>query len=97
LPILITTSTAIINTIIIRQIAHTAVKVNTAEYREADLKIIYADSNENTQADTKINYDRKNVMCMGNLNTSQLDILAINDNRHLINSAEPLEKYLIES
>jgi hypothetical protein len=67
LPILITTSTAIINTIIIRQIAHTATKTNIAEYREADLKTAHADSNENTQTDTKINYDRKNAICVRNL------------------------------
>jgi hypothetical protein len=62
-----TTSIAIINTIITGQIAHTATKADTAEYYEADLKIAYADSNEDTQADTKINYDRKSVTCVGNL------------------------------
>jgi hypothetical protein len=34
---------------------------------------------------------------MRNLDIGQLNILAINDNRHLINSAKPFEKYLIES
>jgi hypothetical protein len=92
-----TTSTAIINTIIIGQIAHMAAKANTAEYRETDLEIAYADSNEDMQADTKINYGRKNVTCVGNLDAGQLNISAINDNRHLTNSAEPLERHLIES
>jgi hypothetical protein len=62
-----TTSTAIINTIIIRQIAHTATKADTAECREADLEAAHADSNEDTQADTKINHDRKSAMYVGNL------------------------------
>jgi hypothetical protein len=62
-----TTSITIINTIIIGQIAYTAAKVNTAEYREADLEIAHADSNENMQANTKINYDKKNITCVRNL------------------------------
>jgi hypothetical protein len=62
-----TTSTTIINTIIIRQIVYTAAKANTAEYREAVLEIIHADSNENMQADTKINHGRKNITCVRNL------------------------------
>jgi hypothetical protein len=74
-----------------------AAKANTAKYHEAALKIVHADFNEDMQADTKINHGRKNVTCVGNLDTGQLDIPAINDNRHLANSAEPLEKYLIES
>jgi hypothetical protein len=65
-----TTSTVIISTIIIRQIAHTATKTDTAECHETDLKAAYADFNENTQADTKINHDRKNVTCVRNLNAS---------------------------
>jgi hypothetical protein len=63
-----TISTTIISIIIIRQIAYTAAKANTAEYREADLKIAHADSNENTQADTKTNHDKKSVTCVRNLN-----------------------------
>jgi hypothetical protein len=74
-----------------------AVKINTAKYREAVLKIVHADSNENMQADTKINHGRKSATCVGNLDTGQLNIPAINDNRHLTNFAEPLEKHLIES
>jgi hypothetical protein len=44
-----------------------AAKADTAECREADLKVVYADSNENMQADTKINYGKKSVTCVGNL------------------------------
>jgi hypothetical protein len=62
-----TTLITIINTIIIGQITHTAAKADTAEYREAALKVVYADSNEDMQADTKINYGRKSVTCVGNL------------------------------
>ena len=62
-----TTSTATINTIIIRQIAYIAAKTDTAECHEAALKVIHADSNEDMQADTKINHGRKNVTCVGNL------------------------------
>jgi hypothetical protein len=64
-----TTSITIINTIITGQIAYTAAKTDTAEYREADLKIVYADFNEDMQADIKINHDRKNVTCVRNLDT----------------------------
>jgi hypothetical protein len=64
-----TTSITIINTIIIRQIVHMAAKADTAEYREAVLKIIHADSNEDMQADIKINYGRKSITCVGNLDT----------------------------
>jgi hypothetical protein len=64
-----TTSIAIISTIITGQIAHTAAKADTAEYYEADLKAAHADSNENMQANTKINHDRKSVTCVGNLDT----------------------------
>ena len=92
-----TTLTAIISTIITGQIAHTAAKADTAEYYEADLKAAHADSNEDTQADIKINHDRKSATCVGNLDADQLNISAINDNRHLASSAEPLERYLIES
>jgi hypothetical protein len=74
-----------------------AAKIDTAEYHETALKVIHADFNEDMQADTKINYGKKNVTCVGNLDTGQLNISAINDNRHLASSAEPLEKYLIES
>ena len=74
-----------------------AVKTDIAEYREAALKIVHADSNEDMQADTKINYGRKSVTCVGNLDAGQLNISAINDNRHLASSAEPLEKHLIEN
>jgi hypothetical protein len=63
-----TTSIAIISTIIIKQIAHTAVKADTAECHEADLKAAHADSNEDTQADIKINHDKKSATCVGNLN-----------------------------
>jgi hypothetical protein len=62
-----TISIAIISTIIIRQIAYTAAKADTAECHEADLKTVYADSNENTQADTKINHDKKSVTYVRNL------------------------------
>jgi hypothetical protein len=92
-----TTSTTTINTIITGQIAHTAAKTDTAECREADLEITHADSNEDMQTNTKINHGRKNVTYVGNLDADQLDIPAINDNRYLASSAEPLEKYLIES
>jgi hypothetical protein len=68
LPIPITTSTAIINTIIIKQIAYTAAKTDTAECHETDLKIAHADSNENTQVNIKINHDRKNITYVRNLN-----------------------------
>jgi hypothetical protein len=49
------------------------------------------------QADIKINHDRKNVTFIGNLDAGQLNIPAINNNKHLVNSAEPLEKHLIKS
>jgi hypothetical protein len=62
-----TISTAIISTIITGQIAHTAAKIDTAECHEADLEAAHADFNEDTQADIKINHDRKNVTCVGNL------------------------------
>jgi hypothetical protein len=74
-----------------------AAKTNTAKCREADLKITHADFNEDMQADIKINHDKKSVTCVGNLDAGQLNISAINDNKHLANSAEPLERYLIES
>jgi hypothetical protein len=74
-----------------------AAKANTAEYHEAALEIVHADSNEDMQADTKINHGKKSATCVGNLDTSQLNIPAINDNRHLASSAKPLERYLIES
>jgi hypothetical protein len=77
-----TISTTIISTIIIGQIAYTAIKVNTAEYRETDLKAAYADFNENTQANTKINHDKKSIIYVRNLNTGQLNIPAINDNKY---------------
>jgi hypothetical protein len=41
------TSTAIISTIITGQIAYMAAKANIAEYYEAVLEIVHADSNEN--------------------------------------------------
>jgi hypothetical protein len=62
-----TISITIINTIITGQIAYTAAKADTAEYREADLEIAHADSNEDMQADTKINHDKKSITCVGNL------------------------------
>jgi hypothetical protein len=74
-----------------------AAKVNTAEYREAVLKVVHADFNEDIQADIKINYGKKNATCVGNLDAGQLYILAMNDNRYLVSSAEPLERHLIES
>jgi hypothetical protein len=64
-----TTSIAIINTIITEQIAHTAAKTDTAECHEADLEAAHADSNEDTQADIKINHDRKSTTCVRNLDT----------------------------
>jgi hypothetical protein len=45
-----------------------AAKADIAECREAVLEIIYADSNEDMEADTKINHDRKSVTCVENLN-----------------------------
>jgi hypothetical protein len=63
-----TTSTVIINTIITGQIAYIAAKADTAEYYEAALKVVHADSNEDMQADTKINHGKKYVTCVGNLN-----------------------------
>jgi hypothetical protein len=86
-----------ISTIIIRQIVYIAAKADTAEYHEVALEVIHADSNEDMQVNTKINHGRKSVTCVGNLDAGQLNISAINDNRHLINSAEPLERHLIES
>jgi hypothetical protein len=74
-----------------------AVKIDTAECHETALKVVHADSNENMQADTKINHGKKNVTCVRNLDADQLNILTINDNKYLVNSAEPLERYLIES
>jgi hypothetical protein len=62
-----TISITTINTIITGQIAHTAVKTDTAECRETDLKAAHADSNENMQADTKINHDRKSAIFIRNL------------------------------
>jgi hypothetical protein len=62
-----TTSTAIINMIIIRQIAYMAAKINTAECYEAAPEVVHADSNEDMQADTKINHGRKSITCVGNL------------------------------
>jgi hypothetical protein len=44
-----------------------AAKTDTAKYREAVLKVIHADPNEDMQADIKINHGRKNVTCVGNL------------------------------
>jgi hypothetical protein len=67
LPILMTTSTTIINMIITRQIAHTAAKIDTAECREIVLKVVHADFNEDMQANTKINHGRKSATCVGNL------------------------------
>jgi hypothetical protein len=92
-----TTSTAIISTIITRQIAYMAAKADTAEYYKAVLEVVHADFNEDMQADTKINHGKKSATCVGNLDAGQLNISAINDNRHLVSFAESLEKYLIES
>ena len=44
-----------------------AAKADTAEYREVALEVVHADSNEDMQADTKINHSKKNVTCVGNL------------------------------
>jgi hypothetical protein len=44
-----------------------AVKADTAECYEAVLEVVHADSNEDTQADTKINHGKKSVTCVGNL------------------------------
>jgi hypothetical protein len=46
-----------------------AAKTDTAEYHEAALEIVHADFNENMQADTKINYGKKSVTRVGNLDT----------------------------
>ena len=64
-----TTSTTTINTIITGQIAHTTAKTDTAECREADLEVVHADSNENTQVNTKINHDKKSAIYVRNLDT----------------------------
>jgi hypothetical protein len=63
-----TTLITIINTIITGQIAYITAKADTAKCREAALEIIHADSNENIQADIKINHVKKNITCVGNLN-----------------------------
>jgi hypothetical protein len=47
-----------------------AAKANTAEYREAALKVAHADPNENIQANTKINHGRKNITYVGNLDAN---------------------------
>jgi hypothetical protein len=44
-----------------------AAKIDTAEYREAALKVVHADSNEDMQTDTKINHGKKSITCVGNL------------------------------
>jgi hypothetical protein len=44
-----------------------AAKADTAECREAALEVVHADSNEDMQADIKINHGRKSVTCVGNL------------------------------
>jgi hypothetical protein len=64
-----TTSITTISTIIIGQIVYMAAKTDTAEYREADLETAHADSNEDMQADTKINHGKKSATYVGNLNT----------------------------
>jgi hypothetical protein len=64
-----TTSTATISKIIIRQIAHITTKANTAKCHEAALKVVHADSNEDMQADTKINHGRKSATYVRNLST----------------------------
>jgi hypothetical protein len=92
-----TTSITIINTIITGQIAYIAAKADTAECREADLKAAHADPDENIQENIKTNHVRKSTTCMRNLNTGQLNISAINDDRHLISFVNLHERYLIES
>jgi hypothetical protein len=47
-----------------------AIKANTAEYHEAALEIVHADSNEDMQTDTKINHGKKSVTCVRNLDAS---------------------------
>jgi hypothetical protein len=64
-----TISIAIISTIITGQIVYMTAKADTAECHEVALKVIYADSNEDMQADTKINHGRKNITCVRNLDT----------------------------
>jgi hypothetical protein len=59
--ILATTSTVTISIIIIELIAYTAAKTDTAEYHEAALEIVYADSNENIQNDIRINHIRRSA------------------------------------
>jgi hypothetical protein len=44
-----------------------AAKTNTAKCHEAALKAVYADFNEDMQADTKINHGKKSVTYVGNL------------------------------
>jgi hypothetical protein len=46
-----------------------AAKIDTAEYYETVLEIVHADSNEDMQADIKINYGKKSITCVGNLDT----------------------------
>jgi hypothetical protein len=46
-----------------------AAKADIAECREAALEIVYADSNEDMQVNTKINHGRKNITCVENLDT----------------------------
>ena len=44
-----------------------AAKTDTAECREAALEIIHANSNEDMQADTKINHGKKSATYVKNL------------------------------
>jgi hypothetical protein len=56
LHILATTSTVTINIIITGLIAHTAAKIDTAEYYEIALKAAHADPNKDIQNDIRINH-----------------------------------------
>jgi hypothetical protein len=97
LHILATISTVTISIIITRLIAHTAAKIDTAEYYEIVLEVAHADLNEDMQNDIRINHIRRSATYMGSPAAGQLDIIATNDNRYLISFADPLEKYLIVS
>jgi hypothetical protein len=94
---LATTSTATINIIITKLIVYTAAKADTAKYYEAALEAAHANPNEDMQDDIRINYIRKSATYMRSPTASQLDIAATNDNKYLINFADPPEKYLIVS
>ena len=95
---MIWTTATTANTIIIKLIVRTAVKINTAENYE----IASADSVKNIK-DIEIDqyHDRcrarRSATFMRNLAIGRLDIPTINDVRHLTNFANIARKYLIDS